>query len=122
MGCSCQAPLSRQEYWSGLPFPSPGDLPNPEIEHGFPALQADYLPLSFLKYKYLAILISVTHIAFIHYFFLKHRYQIENLKITGSHLKNPTFLFRKLSIGYFYGEVDSPSVTKQVLSLAGDGL
>ena len=45
---ACQAPLSmgfpRQEYWSGLPFPSPGDLPNPEIEPMSPALQADSLP------------------------------------------------------------------------------
>ena len=43
-----QAPLSvgfsRQEYWSGLPFPSLGDLPDPGIEPGSPALQADYLP------------------------------------------------------------------------------
>ena len=42
-----QAPLSmgfsRQEYWSGLPFPSPGDLPNPGIEPGFPTLEADAL-------------------------------------------------------------------------------
>ena len=42
-----QAPLSmgfpRQEYWSGLPFPSPGDLPNPGIEPRSPALQADAL-------------------------------------------------------------------------------
>ena len=42
-----QAPLSmgfsRQEYWSGLPFPSPGDLPNPGIEPEFPAFQADAL-------------------------------------------------------------------------------
>ena len=42
-----QAPLSmgfsRQEYRSGLPFPSPGDLPNPGIEPGSPALQADTL-------------------------------------------------------------------------------
>ena len=41
-----QAPLSvgfsRQEYWSGLPFPSPGDLPRPGTEPGSPALQADY--------------------------------------------------------------------------------
>ena len=37
--------FSRQEYWSGLPFPSPGDLPNPGIEPGSPALQADALPL-----------------------------------------------------------------------------
>ena len=34
---------SRQEYWSGLPFPSPGDLPNPGIDPGSPALQADAL-------------------------------------------------------------------------------
>ena len=33
--------FSRQEYWSGLPFPSPGDLPNPGIQPGSPALQAD---------------------------------------------------------------------------------
>ena len=42
-----QAPLSmgfsRQEYWSGLPFSSPGDLPNPGNEPGSPALQADTL-------------------------------------------------------------------------------
>ena len=35
--------FSRQEYWSGLPFPSPGDLPDPGIELGSPALQADAL-------------------------------------------------------------------------------
>ena len=44
---ACQAPLSmgfsRQEYWSGLPFPPPGDLPNPEIEPRCPTLQADSL-------------------------------------------------------------------------------
>ena len=34
----------RQEYWSGLPFPSPGGLPNPGIESRSPALQADALP------------------------------------------------------------------------------
>ena len=43
-----QAPLSmgfsRQEYWSGLPFPSPGDLPYPGIEPVSPALQTDTLP------------------------------------------------------------------------------
>ena len=43
-----QAPLSlefsRQEYWRGLPFPSPGGLPNPGIEPGSPAWQADSLP------------------------------------------------------------------------------
>ena len=42
-----QAPLftgfSRQEYWSGLPFPSPRDIPDPGIELGSPALEADAL-------------------------------------------------------------------------------
>ena len=36
--------FSRQEYWSGLPFPSPGDLPDPGIKPRSPALQADTLP------------------------------------------------------------------------------
>ena len=35
--------FSRQEYWSGSPFPSPGDLPDPGIEPGSPTLQADTL-------------------------------------------------------------------------------
>ena len=43
-----KAPLSiafsRQEYWSGLPFPSPGDLPGPVIKPRSPALEADSLP------------------------------------------------------------------------------
>ena len=57
-----QAPLSmgfsRQEYWSGLPFPSPGDLPDPGIEPRSPALEADALnseppgkPLRMFNYK-----------------------------------------------------------------------
>ena len=45
---ACQAPLSmgfsRQEYWSGLSFPSPGDLPDPGIEPRSPSLQTDSLP------------------------------------------------------------------------------
>ena len=45
---TCQAPLSkgvpRQEYWSGLPFPSPGDLLDPGIKPECPELQADSLP------------------------------------------------------------------------------
>ena len=48
--------FSRQEYWSGLPFPSPGDLPNPGIELRSPALQADALtsePQSLKKMKVL---------------------------------------------------------------------
>ena len=52
-----QAPLSmgfsRQDYWSGLPFPTPWDLPNTEIKLVFPALQTDSLlsePLGKLLY------------------------------------------------------------------------
>ena len=44
---ACQSPLSmgfpRQGYWSSLPFPSPGDLPDPRIEPRSPAFQADAL-------------------------------------------------------------------------------
>ena len=47
-----QAPLSmefpRQEYWSGLLFPSPGDLPDPGIKPGSPPLQSDALPSELL--------------------------------------------------------------------------
>ena len=51
-----QAPLSvgfpRQEYWSGFPFPSPGDLPDPGIEPTSPSWQVDPLPLSHLRRSY----------------------------------------------------------------------
>ena len=40
--------ISQQEYWNGLPFTSPGDLPNPGIKSMSPAWQADSLPLSHL--------------------------------------------------------------------------
>ena len=57
---ACQAPLSlgfsREEFWSELPFPSPGDLPDPGIKPGIPPLLADSLPsdqalLYLLKYN-----------------------------------------------------------------------
>ena len=50
MDVADQTPLSvefsRQEYWSGLPLSSSGDLPNPGIEHRLPALQVDFYHLS----------------------------------------------------------------------------
>ena len=63
-----QAPLSmgfsRQEYWSGLPFPSPGNLPNPGIEPRSPALQADALtsepPGKRSKMSYAYVFVSMT--------------------------------------------------------------
>ena len=49
---ACQTPLSmgfpRQEYWSGLPFPSPGDFPSTEIEPSSPALAGEFFPPSHL--------------------------------------------------------------------------
>ena len=43
-GFSCPWGFSRQEYWSGLPCPPPGDLPNPGIKPRPPAMQMDSLP------------------------------------------------------------------------------
>ena len=55
--------FTRQEYWSGLPFPSPGDPPNPRTEPGSPALKADALqsepqgkPLKVKGYTYFSFL------------------------------------------------------------------
>ena len=60
-----QAPLSmgfsRQEYWSGLPIPSPRDLPDPGIEPQSPALQADSLPLGHWGSPFLTAVGSVTN-------------------------------------------------------------
>ena len=47
--------FSRQEYWNGLPFPSPADLPNLGIEPGSPALQADSLPTELPGKSHLSI-------------------------------------------------------------------
>ena len=53
--------FSRQEYWSGLPFPSPGDLPDPGTEPGSPALEADALTFEPPRKP-----IYIHHIFFIH--------------------------------------------------------
>ena len=64
---ACQAPLSmefsRQEYWSVLPFASPGDLPNPGIEPGSHSLHADSLPSESPE----NILISIYLYLYIHF-------------------------------------------------------
>ena len=54
--------FSRQEYWNGLPFPSPGDLPNPEIEPRYPAMQA----VLYYKLKKCFVIFCVC-LFFIHY-------------------------------------------------------
>ena len=53
--------FSRQEYWSGLPLPSPEDLPDPGIEPGSPALQVDAL-LSELKGHFSLIFMYMVHL------------------------------------------------------------
>ena len=45
-GFSIHQEFSKQEFWSGFPFPSPRDLPDPKMEPGSPVLQADSLPLA----------------------------------------------------------------------------
>ena len=60
--------FSRQGYWSGFPFPSPGDLPDPGIESGSPALQEDSLlsePRGNPKYS--------INDSYCHYFYRRHR-------------------------------------------------
>ena len=59
---ACQAPLSmecsRQEQWNGLPFPSSGDLPDPGIESGSPALLSESLPLSHQEsHKFVSVIL-----------------------------------------------------------------
>ena len=55
--------FSRQECWSGLPFPSPGDLPDPGIEPGSPALQADALPSEPLGKHASKLCANITNVA-----------------------------------------------------------
>ena len=62
--------FSRREYWSGLPFPSPGDLLDPGIKHRSPSLQADFLPteLPGKPIYIIYIYIHIHHIFFIYSF------------------------------------------------------
>ena len=76
---ACQAPLSVgfsiQEYWSGLPFPSPGDLPDPGIKPRSPALQAHSSPTELWGGAMEDIrLLSLSYIVRIGYFVLKSVY------------------------------------------------
>ena len=61
-----QAPLSmgfsRQEYWDGLPFPSPGDLPDPGIKLGSPAFHMDCLPSEPSRKCYLWLVVNGKHL------------------------------------------------------------
>ena len=85
--------FSRQEYWSGLPFPSPGDLPDPGIETGPPALQTDSL-LTELQ----AILLPNSYFLFLSFYFY--------LLLISS----PFFLFQ-----YFLSKLLSPLLPTSIL-------
>ena len=54
--------FSRQEYWRGLPFPSPGDLPNPGIEPGSPALTGNSLLIEPPRKLYIYMYIIIKYI------------------------------------------------------------
>ena len=53
--------FSKQEYWSGLPFPSPGDLPDPAIKPKSPALEADSIPTSILASQFSSLDVRVEY-------------------------------------------------------------
>ena len=89
--------FSRQEYWSGLPFPSPGDLPNPGIEPGSPTFQADVLisepprkgcvgiqPLKFVSYYIVHLLYFIVYYTFSILLYFK----IDNLNLSEGKRKN----------------------------------
>ena len=67
-----QAPLCleflRQEYWSALPFPPPGDLPNPGIKHESPVLQADSFTTVPPRKPHIWVTRSDTFVKKVHYF------------------------------------------------------
>ena len=79
--------FSRQEYWSGLPFPSPGDLPNPGIEPRSLALQADFLPSEPPGKTYVMYILAPIFVVVVVFFrdrmnqaILLHRYIHRNYK------------------------------------------
>ena len=62
--------FSRQEYWTGLPFPSPGGLPDPRIKPKSPALQADTLPSEPPGKPFLGEIIKIQHFNYSWFIFL----------------------------------------------------
>ena len=81
-----QAPLSmefsRQEYWSGLPCPSPGDLPNIGIEPGFPTLQVDSLLTEPPGCVFVNAYVILFFLAIYYSFLLIHAYMSSNVTLS----------------------------------------
>ena len=91
---------SRQEYWSGLSFPSPGDLPDPGIEPWSPTLQADSLPFEPPgKPYYLSSLIICIVILYALNFYRKYCKEKKHSKYSNSFLKN---IFHCIIQNYLY--------------------
>ena len=91
MDYSFQGPLSmgfsRQEYWSGLLFPSPGDPPNPGVEPASPALAVDSLPLHHLGSPFVWV-------SFFNYFvYIFRRIVLDHMIILFNFLKNCQTVF-----------------------------
>ena len=87
-----QAPLSmgfsRQEYWSGLPFPSPGDLPNPGIEPRSPALQADSTIWDYFTTSKIILPLSIT--SFCEKVFILTQSKFKRIDSTVYHIGSPS--------------------------------
>ena len=114
---ACQVPLSmgfsRQEYWSGLPCPPPGDLPNPGVEPRSPALQGNSLPAELLAKTFFSNkpFICFTVLGFFAEFFLQRRQGLRScfqwtrppnhneIQTAGPYL-NPTFPSSLSPTGY----------------------
>ena len=112
--------FSRQEYWSGLPFPSPGYLPDPGIEPGSPTLQADalsseppgkpFLVLVCTNYRLLDVLLKIEKIPFHLYYaedFIMIRYWILANIFHAYWDDHNNFLLCTFDVNYFYFQIKS---------------
>ena len=90
--------LSRQEYWSGLSFLSPGDLPNPGTEPSSPALQADSLQSELYFHNSLKYLENQLVLCFL--FLPVCLFSMESAKVFQSFIEDCSF---KVSFFFFFG-------------------
>ena len=81
--------FSRQEHWSGLPFPSPGDLPDPRVRPESPALWADSLPSEALA--------QFTNLPNLCYMFL---HLLGSHRSSRNHLLQIVFMLQKIKLGF----------------------
>ena len=109
--------FSRQEYWSGLPFPSPGDLPDPGIEPGSPALEADSLtsePLTYMFEQhfslYLTCLLQIQFLSELQlwYFFFQYRSMKGKFRFHPVFISN--FLLNAIKLGIEFYDIYFPLV------------